>query len=284
MEAEKIQSWDREIKSTKGLLDINLGEIWRYRDLLWLFVRRDFVAMYKQTILGPIWFFIQPLLTTITFTIIFGRLAKISTDSIPPLAFYLAGVTLWNYFADCIVKTSNTFTINANIFGKVYFPRMIVPLSVVVSNLLKLGVQLILFIAVWGYYYSQGSISPTWALVMLPFLILIMAGLGLGSGILISSLTTKYRDLQFLVQFGVQLLMYGSPVVFPYSVAKGTKFEILLQINPVTGVIEAFRYATLGTGELSMSLLAYSVVFMIILLFAGVVSFNKVEKNFMDTV
>ena len=211
--------WDLIIQPKTKWYDLRLREILRYKDLLLLFVRRDFVALYKQTILGPIWFFIQPIITTITFTIIFGNLAQISTDAVPPILFYLAGITLWNYFSETLTKTSETFTANANIFGKVYFPRMIVPLSVVVSNLLKLGVQLLLFLGVWLYFVVKSDqVQPTWAISLLPLLILLMGFLGLGFGIIISSLTTKYRDLKFLVVFGVQLLMYATPIVYPLSI------------------------------------------------------------------
>jgi lipopolysaccharide transport system permease protein len=284
MKAQNTQNWDLEIRPARGLLDVDLKAIWRYRDLLMLFVRRDFVAMYKQTVLGPIWFFIQPLLTTITFTVIFNNVAKIGTDGIPPLLFYLAGVTMWNYFSECLKKTSNTFTVNAPIFGKVFFPRLVVPLSIVISNLLKFGVQMLLFVALWIYYFSQGAISPNIYILLVPFLVLLMAGLGMGFGLIISSMTTKYRDLQFLVVFGVQLFMYATPVVYPLSIADGTRFETVLRLNPISGIIEAFKYGTLGSGYLDFGLLLYSTVFMIVLLFIGVVIFNKVEKNFMDTV
>ncbi len=280
------EDWDLIIQPKNGWFDLHLHDIWRYRDLLWMFVRRDFVAVYKQTILGPIWFFIQPLLTTATFTIIFSGVAKLSTDGLPPLLFYLAGTTPWNYFATCLTKTSTTFKDNAGLFGKVYFPRLIMPLSVVISTLIQfaiqfatLGVALLLFLA-------RGSeIHPnlTGILVGTPALILMLGGLGLGFGIIISSLTTKYRDLAFLISFGVQLAMYATPVVYPLSTVP-EKYRLWLELNPMTGIIEAFRAIYLGVGSFSWPLLAYSAGVTFIVLFLGVVIFNRVEKTFMDTV
>lgn len=216
------------IKPKNSLWSIDFKEIWRYKDLLMLFVRRDFVSVYKQTILGPLWFFIQPLLTTITFTFIFGNFAKISTNGIPPLIFYLSGLTFWNYFASCLTATSNTFVSNASMFGKVYFPRLITPLSVVISNLIKFSIQFVLFLVVFFYYWWMGAIHPNWTIVFLPVFVVMMAGLGLGFGILISSLTTKYRDFTFLVGFGVQLLMYASPIIYPFSILS-EDFTILVE-------------------------------------------------------
>jgi lipopolysaccharide transport system permease protein len=278
------ENWDLTIQPHSKWYDLRLGEILRYKDLLFLFVRRDFVALYKQTILGPLWFFIQPIITTITFTIIFGNLAQISTDGLPKVLFYLCGITLWNYFSDTLTKTSETFTANANIFGKVYFPRMIVPLSVVVSNLIKLAVQFGLFIAVWLYYmFTQNSVFPTAALWLVPLLIVLMGFLGLGFGIIISSLTTKYRDLKFLVVFGVQLMMYASPIVYPLSIVP-EKYKCLILANPVTSIIETFKYAFLGVGEFSWFHLGYSFSFTTILMVIGLIIFHRVEKSFMDTV
>jgi homopolymeric O-antigen transport system permease protein len=279
------ETWDIEIRPRQSLFDIDFKAIWRYKDLLTLFVRRDFVAVYKQTILGPLWFFIQPLLTTITFTVIFGNVAKIPTDGIPPLLFYLSGITMWNYFAACLTGTSNTFVANQALFGKVYFPRVIVPLSVVISNLIKFGVQVLLFLAIWAYYYFMtDTIQVQWTIVLLPVLVLLMAGLGLGFGMIISAMTTKYRDLQFLVTFGVQLMMYASAVVYPFSVVQGTRFEWLIALNPTTPIIETFKHGFTGMGYFSPMLLLYSFGVMVVLLFIGTVIFNKVEKNFMDTV
>ena len=273
-----------EIKPQNKWYDIDFKAIWQYRDLLMLFVRRDFVAVYKQTVLGPIWFFIQPILTTITFTFIFGNFAKISTDGIPPLIFYLSGLTFWNYFASCLTATSNTFVSNAGMFGKVYFPRLITPLSVVISNLIKFGIQFLLFLAVFFYYWAQGAIQPNWTVALLPVFILMMAGLGLGFGILISSLTTKYRDFTFLVGFGVQLLMYASPIIYPFSILSEKLRFILNMVNPMSSIIEAIKYGFLGEGVFSVTNLAVSFTYMVILLFVGIIAFHKVEKSFMDTV
>lgn len=278
-------NWDLIIKPQNKWYQVDVAAIWRYRDLLMLLVRRDFVSTYKQTILGPIWFFIQPIITTLTFTVIFGNLAKISTDGIPSILFYLAGITLWTYFSDCLTKTSNTFISNASVFGKVYFPRLVVPLSVLVSNLVKLGIQVLLFFIAWIYYLSTTqSIHPQWSLIWLfPILIFIMAGLGLGMGILISSLTTKYRDFTFLIGFGVQLLMYASPIVYPMSLVSG-KFKFWIMLNPISSIIESFKYIFLGSGYFRWSELAYSGIFMIVIVLISVIVFNKVEKTFMDTV
>ena len=277
--------WDLVIKPKAGWLQFNLNEIWTYRDLLMLLVRRDFVSTYKQTILGPAWFIIQPILTTITFTIIFSSLANLSTDNIPPVLFYLTGITFWSYFSDCLTKTSNTFVANAGVFGKVYFPRLVVPLSVLISNLIKLGIQFLVFFAVWAYYFkSQNKIEPNWGMVwLIPLLVILMAGLGLGLGILISSLTTKYRDLVFLVSFGVQLLMYASPIVYPMSIVD-EKYKTWILLNPITSIIESFKYIFLGTDYFSWSALGYSASFMFVVLFFSILIFSKVEKTFMDTV
>lgn len=271
----------------KNLFDVNLKEIWQYRDLLFLFVKRDFVATYKQTVLGPLWFIIQPIFTTLIFTLIFGKLASIPTDNLPPVLFYMCGITCWNYFSESLTKTSNTFTSNANIFGKVYFPRLIIPLSVIISNLIKFVIQGFIFLLFLLYYYYQGAtVNPNLTILILPVLLCLMAGLGLGFGILISSLTTKYRDFQFLVVFGVQLFMYATPVVYPLSLAKEKLgvYSWIAFANPMSSIIEAMKFSFLGQGEFSFYHLAYSFVFMMILLFVGVITFNKVEQTFMDTV
>jgi lipopolysaccharide transport system permease protein len=273
-----------EIKPQNKWYDIDFKAIWQYRDLLVLFVRRDFVAVYKQTVLGPFWFFIQPILTTITFTFIFGNFAKISTDGVPPLIFYLSGLTFWNYFSSCLLSTSNTFVANAGIFGKVYFPRLITPLSVVISNLIKFGIQLFLLLLVFAYYWWAGKIQPNWTVFLMPVYIFMMAGLGLGYGILISSLTTKYRDFTFLVGFGVQLLMYASPIIYPFSILSDKMRLILNILNPMSSIIEAVKYGFLGQGVFSVFNLTISFIYMILLLFIGIVMFHKVEKSFMDTV
>lgn len=282
---EQEEHWDLIIKPKNKWYQLDLAAIWRYRDLLLLLVRRDFVSVYKQTILGPLWFLIQPVLTAITFTFIFGSVAKISTDSNPPILFYMAGITLWTYFSDCLTKTSNTFIANASVFGKVYFPRLIIPLSVLVSNLIKLGIQFLIFICIWVYYFSvENKVSPHWELMwLLPVLVFIMAGLGFGFGILISSLTTKYRDLTFLVGFGVQLLMYGSSIVIPIS-SMSDKVKFIMLLNPLTSIIESFKYVFLGSGFYDSYWLLYSFGFMSILIIFSVIIFNKVEKSFMDTV
>lgn len=281
---KESEDWSLVIQPQYKWYDLRLKEVLRYKDLLLLLVKRDFVSIYKQTILGPLWIFIQPMLTTITFTIIFSGVAKISTNGMPPVLFYLTGITLWTYFADCLNKTSLTFTTNAKVFGKVYFPRLIVPLSVLVSNLIKLGIQLFLFFLVWLYYYfTTDSISPNSTILLLPVYILLMAGLGLGFGTIISALTTKYRDMTFLVAFGVQLMMYASPIVYPLSIVSG-KLKLLLLLNPVTSIIEAFKYSFTGTGHFSPLGLLYSFCFMLFILSLGIVMFKRVEKSFIDTV
>jgi lipopolysaccharide transport system permease protein len=279
--------WDLEIKPRYSLFNLNLKEVWHYRDLMMLFVRRDFVAQYKQTILGPIWFFIQPVLTTIMFVIVFGNIAQISTDGLPKILFYLSGITIWNYFADVLVQTSNTFVGNAAIFGKVYFPRLTLPFSKAISGLIKFAIQFFLFLLVFFYYsiFRSAEISPDIVSIIwiTPILLLIMAGLGLGCGLVLSALTTKYRDMSFLVAFGVQLAMYATPVIYPLS-RLSEKYRVIAQINPMAPVVEAFRKIYLGTGVLTFSGLLYSAVFAVVLVFLGVVLFNKVEKTFMDTV
>jgi len=281
---ESTENWSLVIKPKTKWYQLDLAAIWKYRDLLMLFVRRDFVAVYKQTVLGPLWFFIQPILTTLSFTFIFGNFAKISTDGIPPVIFYLSGITFWNYFASCLTATSNTFVSNAGMFGKVYFPRLITPLSVVISNLIKFGIQFALFLSVFLYYFISRQIHPNWTIIFLPIYIIMMAGLGLGFGILISSLTTKYRDFTFLVGFGVQLLMYASPIIYPFSILDEKLRFILNIINPMSSIIEAIKYGFLGEGIFSISNLAVSFIYMFLLLFIGIVLFHKVEKSFMDTV
>lgn len=278
------QSWDLTIEPRRSLLALDLKAVWRYRDLLVLFVKRDFTASYKQTLLGPLWFLIQPVLTTITFLVIFGYVAKIPTNGSPKILFYMAGIVLWNYYADCLVKTSDTFVSNKGIFGKVYFPRLIVPISVVISNLVRFFIQMLLFFGVWTYYYFSGTaLEVKSTILLLPFLVILMAGHGLALGIIISSMTTKYRDLKYLVQFGIQLLMYASPVVYPLS-SVPEKYHWILMLNPMTSIIETFKYSVLGAGIFSPYYLIVSTVSMCILMFIGMVIFNKVERSFMDTV
>lgn len=284
LKEEVPENWTTIISPRKSLFDLNLREVWRYRDLLLLFVRRNIVAEYKQTILGPIWYFIQPLLTTIMFTVIFGRLAGISTDSIPPMLFYLAGITNWNYFAESLNKTATTFKDNQNIFGKVYFPRLVVPLSIIITNLLKYGIQLTLFIGFYVYFLIQGvAIQPNATALLFPLLVIILAGLGLGFGLIVTSMTTKYRDLVFLLSFGVQLAMYATPVIYPLSEIPA-QYQWLSVLNPMTAVIETFKYGFLGKGTFEWAYLGYSLGFMAAILLGGIAVFNRTEKNFMDTV
>jgi lipopolysaccharide transport system permease protein len=279
-----VKEWDLTIEPQTSLFQLNLKDVWRYRDLLWMFVKRDFVSFYKQTILGPLWFFIQPLFTTIIYTFIFGGLANLSTDGLPQPLFYMAGITAWNYFADCITKTSTVFKDNANIFGKVYFPRLIMPLSIVASNLVRFGVQMILLFMMMGYYaLHNASFTITYAILLFPVLVMLMALLGLGLGLIITALTTKYRDLAFLVTFGIQLLMYTTTVIYPLSSAP-EKYKTLISLNPMTGIIEAFRYAFLGQGQISINTLGYSTLFTILVMVLGILIFNKTEKTFVDTV
>ena len=278
------QDWDLVIKGRTSLFDIKFKDLWNYRDLLLMFVKRDFVSFYKQTVLGPLWFFIQPVFTTLVFTFVFGNLAKISTDGLPQFLFYLTGITAWQYFADCLTKTSTVFKDNSNIFGKVYFPRLIMPLSIVVSNLVRFGVQLLLLIGVMVYFAVNGAqFEVTYAILFFPVLVIMMALLGLGTGLIITAITTKYRDLTFLITFGVQLLMYGTTVIYPLSAAP-EPFKKYIELNPMTGIIEAFRFAFLGRGEFTLWSVGYSAIFTLVFLFLGVVIFNKTEKNFVDTI
>jgi len=281
---QAYKEWDLVIEPQSSLFDLHLKDVWRYRDLLWLLVKRDFVSFYKQTILGPLWFFIQPLFTTIIFTFIFGNLAGLSTDGLPQPLFYMAGITAWNYFADCLTKTSTVFRDNAQIFGKVYFPRLIMPLSIVVSNLVRFGVQFLLFVLMMLYYYfHHANFHITTAIVLFPLLVLLMALLGLGLGLIITALTTKYRDLAFLISFGVQLMMYATTVIYPLSAAP-PKYKFLIGLNPMTGIIEAFRYGFLGRGVISFNTLGYAIIVTVVSLILGVIIFNITEKTFVDTV
>ena len=280
----KQQTWTEEIKSQNTLFSINFKEVWHYRDLLFMLVKRDYVTFYKQTILGPIWFFIQPLMTTVVYLVLFGQIAKLSTDGAPQIAFYLAGITIWNYFSEALTKTSTVFKDNASLFGKVYFPRLIMPLAIVCSGLMKFAIQFGLFIAVVIYFtFINPKIHPNLWVLITPFLVLLMATFALGLGMIFSSLTTKYKDLVFLLSFGIQLFMYATPVVYPTS-AIPTKFAWLLHINPLTGIFECFRYAYLGTGSFQPIDLLLSTILIGILFFIGIVIYNKVEKSFMDTV
>lgn len=273
-----------KIDANPAGLSLGLRSAWKYRDLLLLFVRRDFVSFYKQTILGPIWFFLQPLILTLTYVFIFGNVAQLSADGLPHLLFYLSGVITWTYFADAVNQTSVTFIKNAQIFGKVYFPRIVVPLSVVITNLIKLGIQLSLFAVFLLYYIFNGyDVFPTLSILGFPLLVLLMATLGLGAGLIVSSVTTKYRDLQFLITFGVQLLMYASTVIFPFSSLSGN-YKLAIALNPMSAIIETSRFMLLGSGEIPYFELTYSALFSLSVFLIGLFMFNKTEKNFMDTV
>src|ERR1035437_10958917 len=271
------------IKPKNKLFEVDFKEIWQYRDLFTMFVKRDIITQYKQTILGPAWFFIQPIITTIMYMIVFGGIAGIPTDGLPQPMFYVAGIVCWQYFADCLNKTSSTFTTNQNIFGKVYFPRMIVPLSTVATNLVRLGIQFLLFAAVYIYYLILGvHVAPNIYILLLPLIIIILAGLSLGFGIIISSMTTKYRDLTILFTFVVGLWMYATPIIYPLS-SMSPKRQWIMALNPVTSIVETFKYGTMGVGTFSWGQLGYSFGFMVVLMVIGIVIFNKVQRSFMDT-
>ncbi|MEO6231181.1 MAG: ABC transporter permease [Ferruginibacter sp.] len=279
------EHWDLVLEPKGSLFNLNLKEVWRYRDLLWLFVKRDFAAQYKQTILGPLWHFIQPIFTTIVFLMVFGKIANIPTDGIEPVLFYMSGISIWNYFSACLTATSNTFVANAGIFGKVYFPRLIIPLSTVMSNMVKFGIQfslLLVAMAWFGFKNHHFHFGVSW--LFIPLLVLMMSGLGLGLGIIISSLTTKYRDFTVLIGFAVQLLMYATPVAYPLSFLKDKSFYAWIAWNPLTPIVEAFRFALFGVGTVDLTGLLYSAGVIAVCLFAGVLIFSKVERSFMDTV
>lgn len=278
------ENWSIEIKPKKKWLDVDLKGIWRYRDLYYMYVKRDIITVYKQTILGPLWFLIQPILTTIMYMFVFGGLAGISTDGVPQPLFYMSGILLWNYFNAAFMVSSNVFTLNASVFGKVYFPRLIVPLSGITSNLIKFGIQLVLFILIYLYYYIQGvNLSINWSILLFPLLILMIALHAMSWGLIISALTTKYRDLTQLVTFGIQLFMYLTPVIYPLSAAP-EKYRIFISLNPLTPIFEAFKYSCMGSGSLDWVGLGYSFIVLLITLFLSVIIFNRVERNFMDTV
>ena len=284
--AELEQGWTTEIRPKEKLLSVDFKEIWRYRDLMMLFVKRNIITQYKQTVLGPLWYIIQPMMTTVMYMVVFGGIAKISTDGLPQPLFYLAGISFWQYFADCLNKTSNTFVSNSAIFGKVYFPRLVTPLSDVISNLVRFGIQFALFLIVYAYYalFTEVQIHTNWYALMLPILVAMLAGLALGFGILFSSMTTKYRDLQLLLGFFVSLWMYATPVIYPLSTIKNETLRLVMQLNPLTGIVEFFKYGMLGVGNHEWWMLGYSFAFMVVLLGVGIIVFNKVQKSFMDTV
>lgn len=278
------ENWTEVIEPKSNLLDLRLNELWRYRDLVWMFVKRDFVSNYKQTILGPIWFFLQPILTTIMFIFIFGRIAGISTDGLPMPLFYLAGITIWNYFSETLNKTATVFKDNAQIFGKVYFPRLTMPFSIVIANLVRFAIQFLLFIIVWLYYlFTTDAIHPNYLMLLTPVLIVMMGLMALGLGMVISAMTTKYKDLIFLLTFGVQLLMYATPVIYPLSTISD-KYKWIILANPMTSIVETFRSAFLGSGSFSWLYLGYSALVTVVILLLGTIVFNKVEKSFTDTV
>ncbi|PTQ99363.1 lipopolysaccharide transport system permease protein [Mucilaginibacter yixingensis] len=277
------ENWDLEIRANDNLFNLHLKDVWNYRDLLWLLVRRDFVSFYKQTILGPLWFFIQPIFTTLVFTVIFNQLANIKVGSAPPMLFYMAGTVSWNYFSDCLTKTSTVFRDNSAIFGKVYFPRLIMPLSIVVSNLVKFGVQFILFTALLVFFMFKGLAHPNAYICLFPIIMLLMALLGLGVGLIVTAMTTKYRDLTFVVTFGMQLLMYATPIIYPLAAAP-QKYRWIIALNPMCGLVETFRYGFIGAGQFYSGAFFYSVAASLVVMVLGLVVFNKVEKNFVDTV
>jgi lipopolysaccharide transport system permease protein len=278
------ENWDIEINSNKSWFDLQLKEIWKYRDLLLLFVRRDIVSFYKQTVLGPLWYFIQPIFTTIVFTFVFGNLAGLSTGGLPQPLFYLSGITAWNYFSDCLLKTSTIFRDNQGIFGKVYFPRVISPLSIVISNLLKFGIQMLLFLIMVSYYlFQKENIIIGWEIFLFPIFVLFMAMQGLGLGMIITSLTTKYRDLVYLVSFGIQLMMYAAPVIYSLSSLSGKMYWIVA-LNPMSFVIEGIRNSILGEGILTFETFLYTFSISLIILFLGLIIFNKTQKDFIDTI
>ena len=279
----KNTEWTNVISSEHSLFKLNLREVWDYRDLVYMFVKRDFVSSFKQTILGPLWFFINPIFTTVVYLIVFGNIANLSTDGAPKILFYLAGVTLWNYFSSSLGGTSNVFVGNAGIFGKVYFPRLVMPITIVISNLMRFGVQFLLFIVVFFYYWYKGEVTPNWWVLFTPIFILMMSLFALGVGMIFSSLTTKYRDLSMLLSFGISLYMYATPVFYPTSMLSA-KIQPYAKYNPLTGIFEGFKYAWMGVGEFHPIMLVYSSVIILILLAIGTVIFNKVEKGFMDTV
>ena len=279
------QHWDKIIKPRQNFFDLRLKEVWEYRDLLVVFVNRDFVSFYKQTILGPIWFFIQPMFTMAVYIVVFGNLAGISTDGLPAPLFYLAGISAWTYFSECLLKTSTVFKDNANIFGKVYFPRLIMPLSIIVSNLIRFSITLLLLALVMCYFYifTDSKFQPSTYIIIFPWLVLLMGIQGLGLGMIVSALTTKYRDLALLVAFGVQLLMYATTIIYPLSSLKGSMRTIIV-LNPMTGIVEGIRKGLLGAGTFDINSLIYSTLISFILMVLGILIFNKVEKNFVDTI
>jgi homopolymeric O-antigen transport system permease protein len=283
MNKNKDIKWNKIIKPQRHLLEINFKDLWLYRELLYMFVKRDIITVYKQTIFGPIWYFVQPILTMLVYLFIFSIIARIPTDGVPAPLFYLSGIIMWNYFSESFNQTSDTFFQNAAIFGKVYFPRMIVPLSKVISALIKFAIQSLLFLIVYFYFNDASTEINTNLLILIPFLVILMGLLGCGTGIIFSSLTTKYRDLKFVITFGMQLMMYATPIIYPMSIVPND-YQYLILWNPMAHIVEAFRYILLGSGEFTSSGLLYTAVFAILVLFIGIVVFNKAEQKFMDTI
>lgn len=284
MNNSSSETWDIEIEAKNKLLNLELWSVWEYRNLVWLLVRRDFVSFYKQTILGPIWFFIQPIFVTVTYVLIFGKLANISTSGIPQPLFYLAGITVWSYFSETLLKVSSVFRDNANIFGKVYFPRLIIPISIIFSNLIKFSVQFILLGVFYVYFLFEGyKFDLNWYILLLPVIIVILALQSIGLGMILSALTTKYRDLSLLLGFGIQLFMYATPIVYPISILS-PKMKFIIGLNPLSYVVEGFRMALFGIGDFDLKIFFSLLIVSIILLFLGMVVFNKVQKNFVDTI
>ena len=282
---EQTHKYHTHLEKKNGWFDINLKEVWQYRDLIWLFTKRSFVVRYKQTILGPLWAIIQPLMTTLIHTLVFGGIAGIATGGVPQVLFYMAGNTVWSFFAACLNGTASTFTGNAGVFGKVYFPRLVSPISTVLFSMINFLIQLLMFLIFWVYYLAVGAISPNFAgIAMLPVIMVFLGLLGMGFGIIISSLTTKYRDLTMLVSFGVQLWMYITPVVYPASMLGNGGLYTLVMLNPVSAAVETFRWAFLGQGDINLLFWGISAVVMAVVMFVGVIIFSKVEKTFMDTV
>ena len=287
MNTAKDDDWDIVIKPKEKGIHLHLKEVWRYKDLLYLYVKRDFISTYKQTILGPLWFFIQPVFSTLIFTLVFGGIAQISTDGLPPMLFYMAGVLCWNYFTDCLGRSSGTFMGNAGVFSKVYFPRLVVPIAGLVSAVLKMFIQLLLFFSIYIYFLFQGSpIGVNSSVLLFPLLVTMMAGIGFGIGIIISSVTIKYRDLNILFSFAIGLMMYITPVIYPLSAIpeKYGALKWVIQLNPLSSIFEAFRFGMLGTGNLSWGGLLYSSIFTVVVVLIGIVTFNKVERRFVDIV
>lgn len=286
MEPEK-EKWDIIIKPRSSSFSLNYKEVWKYRDLVRMYIHRDIVTQYKQTVLGPLWYLIQPLLTSLMFLLIFGGIAKIPTDGLPQILFYFSGIMLWSYFAECLGRASGTFSGNAGVFSKVYFPRLVVPVSAAISSLLKFGIQLLLFLGIYLYYYFDGAnIQPNTYVLLFPLLVLMTAGLGIGFGIIISSMTTKYRDLAILFGFLTQLWMYATPIAYPLSEVpeKISGLKWILELNPMTSIVEAARYGCMGAGSFSWSMLGYSFIVTVVVLIAGSWVFNKVERSFIDVV